>query len=90
MLFCLIFTYQKNGFELLKYIKKNHPKIKAIILSNKTNDNYKVLCEKLVSYHFVDKSNEFENILPILESDFSRKKQTLWGTKFFIPDKVWS
>lgn len=64
----------KNGIELLKFVKKNHPAVKVIMLTNQTSDNYKTLCKKLGADHFVDKSSEFENIAGIIESYSSRKK----------------
>ncbi|MBS1757724.1 MAG: response regulator [Bacteroidetes bacterium] len=59
---------EKNGIDLLEYIKKNYPGIKAVMLTNQTSDNYKIICRNLGSDHFVDKSSEFENIPTIIES----------------------
>lgn len=63
-----IYLKEKSGLELLDYIKKTHPAIKVIMLTNQASDNYKTLCEKIGSDHFVDKSSEFENITGIIES----------------------
>ncbi len=63
-----IYLKEKSGLELLDYIKKNHPCIKAIMLTNQSSDNYKNLCEKIGSDHFIDKSSEFESITGIIES----------------------
>jgi len=63
-----IYLKDKSGFELLEFIKRNHPAIKAIMLTNQSSDNYKNLCEKIGSDHFIDKSSEFENITGIIES----------------------
>lgn len=63
-----IYLKDKSGLELLEFIKRNHPAIKAIMLTNQSSDNYKNLCEKIGSDHFIDKSSEFENITGIIES----------------------
>ena len=58
----------KSGIELLGYVKQNYNGIKAVMLTNQSSDNYKNLCEKMGSDHFIDKSSEFENITGIIES----------------------
>ncbi|MCP9750398.1 response regulator [Ferruginibacter sp. HRS2-29] len=63
-----IYLKDKSGLELLEFIKRSHPSIKAIMLTNQSSDNYKNLCEKIGSDHFIDKSSEFENITGIIES----------------------
>ncbi|MBK8710487.1 MAG: response regulator [Niastella sp.] len=57
-----------NGLDVLKAIKKKHPKMKVIVLTNKFEENYKILCEKLGSDHFFDKSAEFDKVSEILKS----------------------
>ena len=63
-----IYLKDRSGLELLDFIKKNYPEIKAIMLTNQSSDNYKNLCEKIGSDHFIDKSSEFENLTGIIES----------------------
>ena len=58
----------KSGIELLDFIKRNHPRVKTVMLTNQSSDNYKTICEKIGSDHFVDKSSEFESITGILKS----------------------
>lgn len=67
----------KSGIELLDFIKKNHPAIKAVMLTNQTSDNYKKICSNLGSDHFVDKSSEFENIPAIIQSYAAKTIQKL-------------
>ena len=71
----------KSGIELLEFVKKNHPVIKVIMLTNQTSENYKRMCKKLGADHFVDKSSEFENIAGIIES-YSLQKN--WNRYIFL------
>lgn len=63
-----IYLKGKEEFALLEFIKKNYPSIKAIMLTNQSSNNYKDICKKIGSDHFVDKSSEFETIPNIIES----------------------
>ncbi|HMC98712.1 MAG TPA: response regulator [Ferruginibacter sp.] len=56
----------KNGIDLLKFIVKNYPEIKVVMLSNAGNHKYRELCEKEGALYFVDKSKEFELVPDIL------------------------
>jgi len=58
----------KNGIELLKFIVKNYPQIKVVMLSNADNDKYRELCKKEGALFFIDKSKEFELVPEILTS----------------------
>ena len=59
----------KNGIELLRYIKKMHSEITVIMLSNQSTEHYKKLCKTLGAEYFVDKSIEFD-MVPGLVSSF--------------------
>lgn len=52
----------KNGIELLKFIVKNYPAIKVVMLSNLVSEYYQKLCKKIGAVHFIDKSKEFDLI----------------------------
>lgn len=52
----------KNGIELLKFIVKNYPDIKVVMLTNLVSDYYQKLCKKTGAVHFMDKSKEFDLI----------------------------
>ena len=56
----------KNGIELLKFIVKNYPQVKVVMLSNAGNDKYRDLCKKEGAKYFIDKSKEFELVPDIL------------------------
>ena len=56
----------KNGIELLKFIVKNYPQIKVVMLSNVGNEKYRELCRKEGAMYFIDKSKEFELVPGIL------------------------
>jgi len=58
----------KNGIELLKFIVKNYPQIKVVMLSNADNEKYRELCKKEGAMYFIDKSREFELVPEILTS----------------------
>jgi DNA-binding NarL/FixJ family response regulator len=52
----------KNGFDLLKVIKKEYPSIKVIVTTNYVDDHYIKLSKKLKADHFIDKSKDFKLI----------------------------
>jgi DNA-binding NarL/FixJ family response regulator len=58
----------KNGIELLAFVKSSHPAIKTIIVTNRASDYYKNLCEEMGADSFIDKSTEFEKIPEIIET----------------------
>ena len=59
---------EKNGIELLRLVKSNHPLIKTIIVTNRASAYYKNLCRELGANSFIDKSREFEKIPEIIET----------------------
>ena len=59
---------EKNGIDLLKFVKANYPAIKTIIVTNSASNYYRQLCKSLGADHFVDKSTEFEKIPGIIEA----------------------
>lgn len=58
----------KNGIELLKFIVKNYPQTKVMMLSNADNEKYRELCKKEGAMYFIDKSKDFELVPEILAS----------------------
>jgi DNA-binding NarL/FixJ family response regulator len=58
----------KSGLELLKYIVKNYPGVKVMMLTNLASEYYKKLCKRIGAAHFIDKSREFDLIPGILSS----------------------
>ena len=58
----------KNGIEILRYIKKNHVAITVIMLTNQAADYYRNLCKLLGAEYFLDKSTEFEKVPAIISS----------------------
>jgi len=57
-----------NGIELLRYLKKNDPTITVIMFSNRGNEYYRDLCQKIGADFFVDKSRGFELLPAIISS----------------------
>lgn len=52
----------KNGIDLLKFIVKDYPAVKVVMLTNLVSDYYQKLCRKIGAVHFMDKSKDFESI----------------------------
>lgn len=62
-----ITLFDKSGFELLTYIKHHYPETKTIMLTNLAGDFYRNKSKALGADHFIDKSEEFENIARIIQ-----------------------
>ena len=58
--------HERNGFELLSYIKTNYPKTRTIMLTNQTDPLYRDKGESMGADHFIDKSGDFEKVIGIL------------------------
>ncbi len=58
----------KNGFELLSLIKRSYPETKTIILTNQSGNYYRTKVQKIGFDHFIDKSEEFEKIVQIINN----------------------
>ena len=52
----------KNGIDLLIMIRKNYPKLKIIMLTNLSDERYRILCTEYGADYFFDKSNDFDKI----------------------------
>lgn len=57
-----------NGIELLKYIKKHYPTIPVVMMSNQSGEFYRSRCQSLGASYFIDKSAEFDLLLPIIQT----------------------
>lgn len=57
----------KSGFELLSYIKTNHPVTKTIMVTNQTSNYYRDKGQRIGTDHFIDKSGEFEKLVEIIK-----------------------
>lgn len=51
-----------NGIDVLKFIKKNSPTTKTIMLTNYSFLHYRKRCEAEGADHFLDKSTEFMRV----------------------------
>jgi len=60
----------KNGMDLLKRIKASGKDCEVIMLSNSAGEYYREQCKKLGALHFLDKTNEFEQV-PSVIRDFA-------------------
>lgn len=59
---------ETSGIELLRYVKRNYPYIKNVMLTNQVSKSYKKICALEGCDHFIDKSSEFEKIPAILKT----------------------
>lgn len=58
----------KNGIELLGFIKKRFPPVSVLMLTNQTGRHYRKLCMELGATYFIDKSKEFERIPDLIDN----------------------
>lgn len=56
-----------NGLDLLKSVKKTHPEIRVVILTNHTTDANRIHAERAGADLFLDKSTDFAQIPAVLE-----------------------
>jgi DNA-binding NarL/FixJ family response regulator len=59
----------KNGIELLKLIREHNHTCEVIMLTNHTDEYYRLQCRELGAKHFLDKSSDF-GLVPILISRY--------------------
>lgn len=64
----------KNGIDLLKFIVKDHPAVKVVMLTNLVSDYYQKLCRKIGAVHFMDKSKDFESIPGVVAGLLSKQR----------------
>jgi DNA-binding NarL/FixJ family response regulator len=57
----------KSGIDILEYIKEKQVPTDVVMVTNKVSQYYKDLCFEKGAKHFLDKSREFENIVPLIE-----------------------
>jgi DNA-binding NarL/FixJ family response regulator len=53
-----------SGIEVLKQIKARYPRIQVIMLTNYDHAMYRQQCRQLGADHFLNKTREFEKIIP--------------------------
>jgi DNA-binding NarL/FixJ family response regulator len=57
----------RNGIDLIKIFREAFPEIVLVMVTNYADEFYRNLSKKLGADHFIDKSNEFEQIAAIIE-----------------------
>lgn len=55
-----------NGTALLKQIKEKNKKTKVVVFTNQADNNIKKICTKLGCDYFLDKSQEFNKLEPLI------------------------
>ena len=58
----------KSGIEILSHIKQKKYNTKVIMFTNEVSDNHKQLCFKIGADYFIDKSKDFDSLLPIFST----------------------
>jgi len=58
----------RNGIELLRYIRQHQPGVVVIMISNQSSVFYRDLCLRLGAIRYIDKSTEFEAIPTLISS----------------------
>lgn len=59
----------RNGLDLLRHIRRQHPSVVVIMCSNQSSPFYRNICKRIGAACFVDKSAEFEAI-PTIVANF--------------------
>ena len=57
-----------TGYAVLTEIKRSHPACVVIVMTNFARDEYRERCRALGADHFLEKSNEFEQVPVLLEN----------------------
>lgn len=57
-----------SGIDALKHIKREHPEVEVIMLTNHANPFYKEACYQAGASHFFDKSTEFQRVPEVLRA----------------------
>lgn len=68
-----IMVEDESGFDLLKYLKNQHPNIKVFMLSNLADSIYNKKSIKMGASHYIDKSFEFHTIEDLLEIEYNNR-----------------
>jgi DNA-binding NarL/FixJ family response regulator len=56
-----------SGINVLREVKRHMPAIVVVMLTNYTSPQFRSQCMQAGADYFLDKTNEFQNIAPILE-----------------------
>ena len=56
----------RNGIDLLRYIRHHHASAIVIMCSNQSSLFYRNLCTRIGAAYFIDKSTEFETIPEVI------------------------
>jgi DNA-binding NarL/FixJ family response regulator len=64
-----------NGINVLREVKRHMPAVVVVMLTNYTSPQFRTQCMQAGADYFLDKTNEFQNIAPILEQQNRTHKQ---------------
>jgi DNA-binding NarL/FixJ family response regulator len=66
-----------NGFDVIRYIKKNNLSTTVLVLTNFVTVPHRELCMQLGVKYFFDKTTEFEQAIDVIERLTSQTKDEL-------------
>lgn len=56
----------KQGIELLRFIRNNYPQMVTIMLTSIADQDYHDICLKLGAHYYLDKSTDLEHLQPFI------------------------
>ena len=62
-----------SGIDVLRFLKKKHPDIISIMITNYPSDQHKKLCYELGADYFFEKSFEFHKIIDVIKRRLKEK-----------------
>lgn len=65
-----------DGFEVLKNIKRNYPKVEVIILTGHGTERDKIETQKLGAYDYMQKPVDVDSLVEKIKSAFKKKVET--------------
>jgi len=67
----------RNGIDVLRQVKHNHPDTVVMMLTNQATERYRIECKRAGADHFFDKSSEFERLLDKVAAYGSERAGTM-------------
>ncbi len=69
-----------SGFEILEYVKENHPDLQVIVLTANNNMRIAIDCIRKGAYDFINKPYQFEQLIVSIERAIKHKDLILKNT----------
>ena len=72
-----------DGFEVLKSVKRNYPKVEVIILTGHGTERDKIETQKLGAFDYLQKPVDVDNLVDRIKSAFKKKIETALMARTF-------